>query len=433
MDILFKNITAITMDGGNSVLQNACVGVKGAKIAYVGAYHTDLQAKRVIDGADKVLIPGLYNCHTHVPMSLLRGYADDTVLQDWLYNHIFPAEAKFTKGMVYDGTMLSIAEMIASGTIAFTDMYSDLDEIAEAVAETGVKASLSNTILVLDSSNGYDFTKSDAYMETERIIQNYHNTYSGRIKADTGIHAEYTSFPTAWAQVVDYAKAKGLRMQVHVSETKTEHDACKARYGKTPTQVLAEAFVFDMPTTAAHCVWVEEDDMDILAEKGVTVAHNPISNLKLACGVAPVRRMLEKGINVTLGTDGMASNNSGDLFEEMKLAAILQKGISGNPTAVSALQALKMATVNGALAQGRQDESGKIIEGFDADLVLLDFNTPRQTTCYDPVSTTVYATSGRDVAMTMCQGKVLYENGDYMTLDIEKTLFQARQAMAVLR
>ena len=430
MDLLFKNIKVITMD--ESLPNASCVGIEGEKIAYVGNYYNGLKAHRVNDGAYRVLIPGLYNCHTHSPMSLLRGYANDLKLQEWLNDYIFPAEAKIraSKDAIYYGALLSIADMIASGTTAFTDMYFDLPSIAKAVDESGLKACLSNPVFTLDPDY-YDLFSDDCYNETIDIILNYAGRHDSRIKADVGIHAEYTSGPKAWVQAIDFANGHNLNMHLHLSETKYEHEKCKEKYGKTPTQVFDEYSLFDDTVTAAHCVWLEDADMDILADRNVSVAHNPVSNLKLASGIAPVYKMLKKGINVALGTDGVSSNNSNDLFEEIKLASILQKNLADDATVVKAHEALKMATVNGARAQGRQYESGMIKAGYDADIVMLDFNTTRQTACYDHISNIVYSVTGRDVLLTMCQGKILYENGEHKTIDIEKLIYNARKEMII--
>lgn len=430
LDILFKNITVVTMVPGEPAAREACVGVASGKLAYVGAEGEAPTAKRTIGGKGKVLIPALYNCHCHTPMSLLRSCASDLSLQPWLFEHIFPAEAKFTKDMPYVGAMLSIAEMVASGTACLTDMYFGLDGIAAAAAETGVKINLSNAVVAMDCDN-FDFHGDVCYKESMSVMNRYHNACGGRIKVDASIHAEYTSNGDVWLQVAEFAREHGLHMHVHLSETRLEHEQCKERHGVTPARALAAHHVFDVPATAAHCVWVEDGDIDILARHGVSVAHNPVSNLKLASGVAPVLKMLEKGVNVTLGTDGMASNNSHDLFEEIKTASIVQKGMSGDPTALPAYEALKLATVNGAAAQGRQNESGMIRAGFDADIVMLDFLSPRQAVCSDPVANLAYSVTGRDVALTMCQGKILYENGDYKTLDIEKVLYNAENAAKV--
>jgi 5-methylthioadenosine/S-adenosylhomocysteine deaminase len=428
MDLLFKNVTAVTMQPDAPVLHNVSVGVWDKKIAYIG--NEARQATRVIDGTHKVLIPGLYNCHTHTAMTLLRGYANDRSLEDWLFNHIFPAERKLTPELVRIGVTLAIAEMVASGTVSFSDMYFHMDVAADTVFETGIKANLCNAVIGMDKDR-YDFHKDNVYGQSLNVLRDYHNRRDDRIKAEASIHAVYTSFAPAWKQVMDFAHSHNLRMHVHISETKTEHDNCIAVYGMTPTRVFANHGVLDVLTTAAHCVWVTDVDMDILAEKGVSVAHCPISNLKLASGLAPVVRMLEKGINVTLGTDGMASNNSHDLFEEIKMSSCLQKYATNDPTVLPALDVLKIATVNGAKAQGRSAESGMLKEGYDADMVLLDFNNPRHTMCYDPLLNLAYSASGRDVAMTMCQGKILYENGEYKTIDIEKILHEARKVKEI--
>ena len=431
MELLFQNVTAVTMQKDNPVIQNAHVGIKNGCITYISNNPPAATASRTIDGTGKILIPGLYNCHTHIPMSLLRGFANDLALEEWLFNHIFPVEQKI-KGIpsaVYTGAMLSIAEMIASGTIAFNEMYFGLPEIAKAVETSGVKANLSNGPITFDP-DGYDYSKQNDCTETMHILENYHKAPHGRIKAEAAIHCAYTSHPTAWRQVADFAQKHQLSMHVHLSETITEHNKSLAQFDLTPAQAFSQYGIFDAPTIAAHACWVSEDDIEILARHDVTVAHNPVSNLKLASGVAPIIAMREKGINIALGTDGMASNNTHDLFEEIKIASILQKCANEDSTALPAFQVLEMATANGAKAQGRQ--GGIIKEGYDADLVLLDFNNPRQTPCFDPLISLAYSTTGRDVVMTLCQGRVLYENGEYTTIDIEQIQHEAKKIAASL-
>ena len=441
MDILFKNITAVTMTNskpeGNqtqepNTLYNVDVCVSERKISHIAPTSEDILQKtkpstRIIDGTHKVLMPGLYNCHSHAAMAMFRGFANDRSLEDWLFNHIFLAESKWTPELLRIGAELAIAEMIASGTVSFTDMYSLANTTAEVAHEVGVMANISNGIIAFDKDS-YDYYKDQVYDQTKRVLDEFHNKHDGRIKVDASIHGAYTSFPPAWSQVLEFAKEHDLGMHVHLSETKTEQENCIKTFGKTPTKIFAEYGVFDVPTLAAHGVWVTDDDIEILAEKNVTIAHNPLSNLKLASGLAPIQKIKDAGINVALGTDGVAANNSHDLFEEMKMASLLQKYANSNPTALPALQTLQMATVNGAKSQGRGHESGIIKEGYDADIIMLDFNNPRQTVCYDPVINLAYATSGRDVEMTMCRGKILYEKGEFKTLDIEKTLHNARKA-----
>jgi len=433
MDMLFKNITAVTMNPEAPILRNINLGIQGRKITYIedaGTTTPPPAAKRTIDGTNKVLMPGLYNCHTHAAMTLFRGYANDRTLEDWLFNYIFPAEQKLTPKLIHTGTMLAIAEMISSGTIAFTDMYSFMDQVAAAAHEAGVLANVSNAVIGFDKDS-YDFYKDNVYIQTENTLAQYHNKNDGRIKAEASIHGVYTSYAPAWAQVTDYAAKHDLGLHVHLSETATEHNNCISIYNMTPAQVFHKHGVFDLPCIAAHGVWVTDDDIKILAEKGVCIAHNPLSNLKLASGLAPVEKMRKGGVNVALGTDGMASNNSHDLFEEMKMASLLQKYATNDPTAAPAMSVLEMATINGAKSQGRAYESGMLKVGYDADMLMIDFDNPRQTACYDPILNLAYSTTGRDVEMTICRGQVLYEKGDYKTIDIEKLLYDAKQAVKV--
>ena len=424
MELLFKNITIVTMQKDCSVIQNTDVGVKNGKVTF--NIPQDAKIGRAIDGSGKLLIPGLYNCHAHTPMSLLRGFANDLALEEWLFNHIFPAEQKLKtidEG-VYTGAMLSIAEMLASGTISFNDMYFDLPQIAKAVDESGVKANLSNGVLSFNPE-GYNYKEESEYLETLHVLNEYSKSSNGRIKAEASIHCAYTSHPDAWLQITEFAKKNNLSMHVHLSETLTEHNKSLEMFGLTPTQAFAKYRVFDVPTLAAHACWVSEEDIDTLAEYNVSIAHNPVSNLKLASGIAPVYTMLEKGINVALGTDGMASNNTHDLFEEIKLASILQKYVQDNPTVVPAFQALEMATVNGAKAQNRQ--GGIIAEGYEADLVMLNMENTHQVPCPNPLINLSYSTTGRDVVMTLCQGRILYENGEFTTIDIEKIRYNSQK------
>jgi len=387
-------------------------------------------AARVIDGNNKVLMPGLYNCHTHAAMTLFRGYANDRALEDWLFNYIFPAERKLTAKLTHTGTMLAIAEMIASGTIAFSDMYFFMDDVAQAADEAGVLANVSNAVIGLEKDT-YDFHKDNVYSQSLNALEQFHNKKDGRIKIDASIHGVYTSYAPAWDQVMNFAAKYNLGLHIHLSETKTEHENCIKEYGMTPTQVFNRHGLFEFPTLAAHGVWVSDKDIAILGEKGVHVSHNPMSNLKLASGLAPVDKMLKSGVNVAIGTDGMAANNSHDLFEEIKMTSLLQKYALSDPTVAPAQAVLEMATIGGAKAQGRDHESGMLVVGYDADLLMIDFDNVRQTACYDPILNLAYSTTGRDVEMTLCRGKILYEKGEYKTIDIEKLLYETRQSMAI--
>jgi len=429
MDILFSDIIVITMNDGHPVLLHGYVGISGRKLSYVGEKPPAEPAARVISGSRRLLMPGLINSHSHLPMTLLRGYADDYRLQEWLYDHIFPAEGRMDERCVDAGARLGLAECIRFGVTSCTDMYFHLPRIAEAVLEAGTKANITNALLCLDMSR-FDFEKDRGTMEVREVLARYKGLTAkggpgeGRLIVDAGIHAEYTSGPAAWRESVAFAEENNLRFHLHLSETEAEHTGCVKKYGKTPVQVLYESGVFTRKTTAAHCCWVTEGDMDILAANGVTAAHCPVSNLKLSSGVAPVMKMRARGLNVALGTDGACSNNNHDMFEEIKTAALLQKYATGDPSALPAYEAIKMATVNGALGQGRENETGRILPGYDADLIMLNLDAPHLFPLNDPRAAVAYAARGSDVCLTMVQGRVLYENGEHRTIDMEKTRYE---------
>jgi 5-methylthioadenosine/S-adenosylhomocysteine deaminase len=419
MDILFNDITLITMDDARPVMKRGYVGVKDGKIFYVGDKAPAESAVRVISGSRRLLMPGLVNSHTHLPMTLLRGYADDYSLQEWLFDHIFPAEAKMDARCIAAGIRLGIAECIRFGVISCTDMYYHLPQIAEAVIESGFKANITNSLLCLDMDK-FDFEKDRSTIEIREVLAHYKGKGDGRLIIDGGIHAEYTSGPAAWRKCVDLAAENNLRLHIHLSETEDEHEACVKKHGKTPAKILSENGVFSRRTTAAHCCWISEEDMDILSAGGATAVHCPVSNLKISAGLARVTRMQARGINVALGTDGACSNNNLDLFAEIKAAALLQKYLTKDPTALPAYEAIKLATVNGAIGQGRENETGKIAAGYDADLIMLNLDAPHLFPLNEPCSSVAYSARGGDVCLTMVQGRILYENGEYKTLDLEK-------------
>lgn len=419
-DVLFTDITLVTMLDKAPVLHSACLGVADGKIAYLGRKRPDADVKREIDGRGRVLMPGLINCHTHLPMTILRGYADDYDLQTWLNDYIFPAEDKLDSRSVLSGTALGVAECLRYGTTSVSDMYNFCDEICQVVYSSGIKGNIARgcTLFTDPDDDEFRFDLHQGCVELAQLHQTWHNRDGGRIKVEAAVHGEYTSNYQLWEALSGFAKNYGLGMQVHLSETMNEHDSCFQRNGLTPAQVLNCHGVFDTRTCAAHGVWLEDEDMELLARKGATVVHNPVSNMKLASGIAPVARMLEKGVNVALGTDSVASNNSHDMFREITAAALIHKAVSRDPKEISAWEALKMATVNGAKAQGREDECGRIEVGLDADLIMLDFAQPHLIPCHNTISNLVYSASGSDVIMTMVRGEILYEDGRYNTIDL---------------
>lgn len=410
--------------GTDSVTVEVCDRVFGA----VGRVASEAESAydTVIDGKGKLLIPGLYNTHCHAAMTIFRGYGEDLPLDRWLNEKIFPAEDRLTHESVLVGTELAVAEMMANGVVSFSDMYMFEDAVAEAVMKTGIKANLSRCIV---SFSDDDPAKDSRVAESLALASQYHGADEGRIRIDMSLHAEYTNTERMSRYVAALAKERGFGIQIHISETEKEHlEAMTRRGGKTPTEFFADCGLFDVPVTAAHCVWASDNDIRIFAEKGVSVAHNPVSNLKLGSGVMPLRKMLDAGVNVTLGTDGTASNNNLDVLKEMQYAVLLAKGISRKPESVTAGEMIPIATLNGARAQGRE-RCGKIETGYRADAVLVDVDSLHNIPSYGYETTLLYSAKSADVCMTMVDGRILYRDGEYTTIDVEKLKYKAKEVI----
>lgn len=421
--MLFQKIAVWNEKG--EVTENCFVRVADGKIAAISQQPLTAQpGEECYDGTGKLLAPAFFNAHAHAPMTLLRGWGENLALQDWLNTSIFPFEARLTADDIYVGTQLAIAEMVRGGTVSSTEMYFGCDAMARAATQAGVKMNVSVGVNCFDERSLHDLP---LFAEQKKLAEEWHNAANGQFRVDLSMHAEYTSTPRVVQEMAQYAQQSGLRMHVHLSETKRETDECIERHGKTPARYFYDAGLFDVPTTAAHCVWLTEEDMDLLKEKDVTVASCPASNMKLASGFCNVPRLLEKGVRVALGTDGPASNNALNMMADMKLFALVSKGAFGDPCAVSPKQAFYAATRAGALAQGRP-ESGIIREGAAADLMVLRCDAPWWAPCHDVAADLVYAAQASDVCLTMCDGKVLYQDGDYTTLDIERIRYEARRA-----
>lgn len=417
------------LDENFCVRKAGYVRVKGARIEAVS--ETPLaseEGEEVYDGRGKLLMPALVNAHAHAPMTLLRGWGENLNLQDWLNQRIFPFEAKLTDEAIYAGTVLALAEMIRTGTVSSTEMYFGVEAMARALVASGAKMNLSVGVTCFGDG---DLADQPRQQEAERLIKNWNGAGEGRLIADLSLHAEYTSTPKAVRQMAQRAAGTGLNMQVHMAETKTETDECIERHGKTPARYFYDLGLFDAHTTAAHGVWLTDEDIPLLREKDVTIASCPASNMKLASGFCRTPALLAAGVRVALGTDGAASNNDLDMFEEMKLFALAPKGAFGDPRAVSAQQALRAATLSGAQAQGRWD-TGAVKAGNRADLIVLDCSAPWWTPGHDRAADIVYAAKGTDVCLTMADGRVLYRDGEYLTIDIERARHDAAAAASAI-
>lgn len=413
-ELWIQNVTAVTMEGPEAVLEHVNIHIGGNRILSVGGDPIPDTAEKVIDGSGMVAMPGLINAHTHTAMTLLRSYADDMNLQDWLFQKIFPFEDTLTPEMVYEGSVIGILEMLSTGTTCFNDMYFFEKETARAAEELGIRCIL---------SEGITDSVLDAKLEkTEQLLEQVREG-SGRIKVGISPHAVYTCSCETMKRCAEYAKHHGLPLHTHLSETEVENLDCERDHGKSPTALMEECGMLDLPLVAAHGVWFSDEDRKKLVKAGATVVHNPVSNLKLASGVAEIPRLMEEGVPVALGTDGASSNNNLDLFEEMKLAGILHKGVLRDPQVLPAYEILKMATVNGAKALGYTD-LGMLREGYLADLILLDFTTPKFTPNRQVLSNLVYTAKGSDVRYTIVDGQVVYHK------EKEKTVFSPQQKTA---
>lgn len=401
-------------------VKQADIAIEGSVIHSVGDI-IDWNPEKIIDCSNKLALPGFVNTHTHAAMTLFRSYADDMLLMDWLQNKIWPAEGKLTGEDVYWGTLGAIAEMIKTGTTTFADMYFFMNDVAKATEESGIRAVLSRGMAGVAPTGG------QALVESESFYKDWHKAAGGRITVMLGPHAPYTCPPDYLRKVVDLAHKLGAEIHIHLSETAGEVENCRKKYGKSPIALMDELGILDCGVLAAHCVHLSEQDIHILARKKTRVAHNPGSNMKLASGIAPVKELLEAGVCVGLGTDGAASNNNLDLLEEMRLAALLHKVNTGNPTVVPVGTAVDMATGRGAEVVGIGSHVGKIEAGYEADIVLFDMHRPNWYPRHDRLSLLTYAASSGDVHTVMVGGRILLDNGRLTTIDEEKVMYEVHQ------
>ena len=412
-------------NGGFRCLKNGYLGIDGDRIDYIGTEPPALAYDETRDMTHTLLLPGLVNGHTHTGMSLLRGLGSDLPLKEWLFDTVFPVEDRLTDEDLKIGMELAMLEMLSSGTTAFTDMYMGAGYTARAVLDAGMKANLCRPLQSFDPEE--DPMTCRRMQEMLALFDRWNGAGEGRIKTDFSIHAEYTCTERMVRAAAEEAHKRGAGMHIHLSETAAEQQACLDKYGLTPAQWFDKLGAFNGRAYAAHGVWLTPEDRALLRDRGVVVVHCPESNLKLGSGVADVPAMLADGLTVALGTDGAASNNNLNMIEEMHLVALLHKGVHREPTLLSPHEVLAMATVNGARLQGRAD-TGVLAVGMKADVIAVDMDRPHLTPNTDPLSNLLYSAQGGDVCLTMVDGRVLYENGEFTTLDRDRILFEARKA-----
>jgi 5-methylthioadenosine/S-adenosylhomocysteine deaminase len=419
-DILVTNGTVLTLDSGDTEIYNGAVAIDKDTIKAVAPADKfgDWSISKIIDAHGGIIMPGLINSHTHAAMTCFRGLADDLPLMDWLNDHIFPAEANLDDQMVYCGALLACAEMIMSGTTCFCDMYLFEDAVARAAKKAGMRAVVGEVLYDFDSPNYGPIENGFKY--GRQLIDTWQDDPLVTIAVEP--HSAYLCAPQLLKEALELTQTFDLPLVIHLAESKSEIAQIKERYDRTPVEHLAELGVLAPNLLACHCVELTENDIALLQRFDVKVAHNAESNMKLASGVAPIPRLIEKGICVAMGTDGCASNNDLDLFQEMDSVAKLHKAKSLDPTVMDAATVLKMATISGARALGLEPVIGSLEKGKKADLIIVDTNKPHLTPMYNPVSHLVYAAIGSDVTTSIINGTVVMENGTIKTMDIRAVM-----------
>lgn len=413
MGIVLKNILAILPQGEKDEVKETSIYIEDDKITAIGDAPAGFVEDKVIDGKDKLVIPGLINCHTHSYMAFMRNVADDLSFMDWLFGTIDPIEQQMTDEDTYWGACLAILEMMKSGTTCFNDMQMNIHQTTRAVKESGMRAVISRGLVGSGNDEAGQVRLAQAYEERDAAKD------CDRLTFMLGPHAPYTCDDGFMRIVSDEAKKNNMRIHVHLSESVSEIGQIQEKYGCSPIEMADKNGLFDVPAIAAHCVQVNDEDIAILKEKGVSVVTNPASNMKLGNGFAPVPKMLKAGVNVCLGTDGAASNNSLNMFHELSLLTLIHKGVNQTPQCVSAREGFRIATINGAKALGLESEIGSIEVGKKADLAILNLNTPSLTPRNNLIAGLSYSANGSEVETVIIDGKITMENRKVLTMDEE--------------
>ena len=401
------------------VLFGAYLGVTDGKIAYIGKTAPQEQPQTIIDGTGMVLLPGLVNCHTHLATTALRSYIDDLGGKEAL-EELLRKESKMDSRSAKASALLGIAECLRFGVTSVSDLYYYPDAVAEAVSESGIKANIAlSSYRFIDACEDFDFETDEQCVELRRVKEKWHGHDDGRIRIDAGIYAEYTSNHKLWEGLVGYAAEQNLGFQLHLAENQEETESCLDRTGLGPAELLSCHGVFNVPVTAAGCACLSPEEQKLLGKKKASAVCTPLTAAKNGNPITPVLDCVKAGMNVALGTGGAIEAGNLDMFEVIRGTALAVRGQTGNAAALPAPAAVMMATSCGARAQGRSESCGMIKEGFDADLCLVDFSAPHLMPCHNVLSALAFSAKGGDVAMTMVRGKILYQNGQFPTIDLK--------------
>ncbi|MDH5448509.1 MAG: amidohydrolase [Candidatus Bathyarchaeota archaeon] len=424
-DIVIRNCMILPMNNLKAVTKGL-IAVKDGAISYMGETNDapKIKAENILEGRGKLAMPGLINCHTHLAMTLFRGLAEDATLEKWLSESIWPLEAKLTSKDVYAGALLGCLEMVKNGVTCFADMYFFEHKVAEAVEKAGLRAVLSSGIIEAnDRKRG-----EKLFREAVEFAEKYKGYADGRVTTFLGPHTAFTCSAELLARVREKASQMGLGVHIHVAESKEMAEKVMKKCGFSEVGFLEKLGFLDSDVLAAHCIHLTREDMAVLAKRDVKVAHNPVANMKLAQGVAKVRELVDAGVTVGLGTDGAASNNCLDMFESMKVAALLQKTNYGDTTVLPSKKVLEMATIRGAEALGLEKEIGSLEVGKRADVILVDLKKPNLTPLHDLCASLVYSAHGCDVDSVIVDGEVVMENREVKILDEEEVMEKAQDA-----
>ena len=423
MNILIENVKILTMADGE-VIKNGNIYIENEKIKKITSDKIDFSYDKKIDGKNYLAMPGFVNAHTHVGMSLFRNFSDDVELMTWLNEKIWPLEDKLIAEDVYWASLLSHAEMIMTGTTSFADMYYFEDQTIKALEKSKMRAQISRG-LTLEYKN---YKKIEENID---LFKKYENSQNGRINIAFGPHAVYTTDKNYLKEINKYAKKYKMPIHIHLSETKIENDECIKRFGQSPTEVFEECGIFENRTIAAHGLYLSDKDLDILSKYDVSVVHNPSSNLKLSSGFLDCTRVINKKINLAMGTDSSASNNNLSMIKEISLTSLVSK--YNNPQNLKAYDVLKMATINGAKALGLDDKIGTLEEGKLADIILIDLNNPNHTPQNNLISSLCYSTFDKDVSYVIINGDLVYDDKKFVYLNEKEIIKNAEESFQKLR